>query len=86
MRLTLDMTKVLVCLTPWLCSLASMESELTFRAKRTVGGGTPAVTAARRFEMKPPCHETLCPLPPDTVPRVIRFSYVPEILRAADDL
>jgi hypothetical protein len=68
------MAKVLLCLVPWLCSVATMDS--------------PPVQVQRAMAVVPkperPCVH--CPVPGKTMKRIVRVSYVPEVLRTVDEL
>jgi hypothetical protein len=76
--------KVLVYVTPWIFSVALTDAAHAQRAERP---------STQRQSMRPnhaahrdPCEPGVCPLPPRTVERIVRFSYVPEIIRTADDM
>ena len=78
------MAKVLLYVTPWILSAALADAAPAGRAERP---NTHAQVARSSHRSRPdPCEPNVCPLPPRTVERVVRFSYVPEIIRTADDL
>ena len=73
-------------MTPWMFSLALTDTARAGLAERPNTQATPVPAVAARHAHTDPCQQGACPIPPDTVQRVVRFSYVPEIIRTADDL
>ena len=65
--------KVFLCLVPWLCSVAKMDSP-PVQVHRTIA----------EAPKKRPCVH--CPVPGRTMKRIVRVSYVPEVLRTVDEL
>jgi hypothetical protein len=66
--------KVFLCMVPWLCSVAKMDSP-PVQVHR-------ALAAASKPER--PCVH--CSVPGKTMKRIVRVSYVPEVLRTVDEL
>jgi hypothetical protein len=83
----LDVAKVVLCLVPWVCSLIATDSQRAVQAERAPHRMPVAISArAAAQEVDGGCRAHHCSLPGDTASRVVRFSYVPEIIRTADDL
>jgi hypothetical protein len=87
----LALAKVILCMAPWMFSLVATDGGAS------VGPTGPMIPPATESVPAPtvpaqdpvleePCRQTVCPIPGDTARRVIRFSYVPEILRTTDEL
>jgi len=81
-----EMAKALLCVVPWLCSLVSMDTEPTVLRLRTPPRRALATMSVRKPVVAEPCHRAFCPLPGETAERIVRFSYVPEILRTPEEL
>ncbi|HEX6766140.1 MAG TPA: hypothetical protein VF103_11695 [Polyangiaceae bacterium] len=79
------MPKVVLCMVPWVCSIIATDK--TTVAPDPASQRRPPSVALGHPETEESCQEPHhCSLPPETASRVVRLSYVREIIRAADDL
>ena len=80
------MPKVVLCMVPWVCSIIATNDKTTAAPDPTLQR-RPAPMAPGHPEAERSCQEPHhCALSPETASHVVRLSYVPEIIRAADDL
>ena len=84
--LMIAVAKVLLCMTPLVFSIVATDTARAELAERPNTQATPVPAIATRPVHAEPCQQGGCLLRPDTVKRVVRVSYVPEIISAADDL
>ena len=87
----LGLAKVILCMAPWMFSLVATDGaandDPTGPVVPPATESVPApIVPAPDPVLEEPCRQTVCSIPGDTARRVIRFSYVPEILRTTDQL
>jgi hypothetical protein len=73
-------------MTPVLFSVVATDTARAERAERPSTQPRTVSAAPTRHAEAEPCQRGACSLPKDTVRRVIRFSYVPEIIQTTDTL